>query len=51
MGTRIEGIWYFRKVEISFDQLSPVSTCLCPKYQKLSFQNLGICREGKKRRR
>ena len=44
-------MWYLWKVESSCEQFSPVSTCLCPKYIKCSFQNLENVREDKNGRR
>ena len=35
------------KIESSCEQFSPVSTCLCQKYIKFYFQNLGNVREDK----
>ena len=40
-------MWYLGKIESSCEQFSPVSTCLCPRYIKFCFQNLGIVREVK----
>ena len=40
-------MWYLRKVASLNVQLGPVSTCLCPKYIKFSFGNLGKGRENK----
>ena len=42
---------YLGKVTSSCEQLAPVSACLCPKYIKFCFQNLGNGREDKNRRR
>ena len=36
-----------RKVVSSCEQLDSVSTCLCRKYIKFCFQNLGNDKEGK----
>ena len=38
-------------MEPSREQFIPVSTCLCPKYIKFCFQNLGNVREDKNERR
>ena len=38
---------YLRKIGISCEQFDPVSKCLCAKYIKFSFQNLGNSREDK----
>ena len=38
---------YFRKVASSCEQFGPVSTCLCPNTENVSFFNLGIVREDK----
>ena len=40
-----------RKLESPCEQFFPVSTCLCPKYIKFRFQNLGKVREDKKGRK
>ena len=40
-------MWYLRKIGSSYEQISPVSTCLFPKYIKFCFQNLGNFREDK----
>ena len=40
-----------RRVVRSCKQLGPVSTCLCPKYIKFCFQNLGNSREDENGRR
>ena len=42
-------MWYLRKVESSGEQFCPASTCLCLKYIKIFFQNLGNGREDKNR--
>ena len=38
-------MWYLRKVVIPCEQFGLVSTCLCSKYMKFRFQNLGNGRE------
>ena len=40
-------MWYSRKIESSWEQFNPVSTCLCPKYIKFCFRNLENVREEK----
>ena len=44
-------MWYLRKVESSCKQFDLVSTCLCQKYVKFYFQNLGNGREDRNGRR
>ena len=47
---RIKGMWHLRRGESSCEQLGPVSTCLCTKYTKFCFQNLGNGREDNRHR-
>ena len=47
----LKGVWYLRKVTSSCEQLRPVFTCLCLKYIKFCFRNLGNGREDENRRK
>ena len=42
---------YLRKVVNPCEQFDLVTTCLCPKYMKFSFPNLGNGRKDKNERR
>ena len=44
-------MWYLKQVASLCKQFGPVSTCLCPKYIKFCFQNLGNGKKDKNRRR
>ena len=44
-------MWYLKKVASLCEELGPLSTCLCPKYIKFFFQNLGNGREDENVRR
>ena len=43
----LKGMWYLKKVGSLCEQFGPVSTCLCPKYKKFYFYNLGKGKEDK----